>query len=188
MTDLLTTIESAIRDPIGAPPLWEIVEPGQTVAFVICDPSRTANTHEFLPVLIDEIHAVGVPYEDLCIVFAAGSHGPMSEAEMALEVGKEVASRIKMVSSDDDLYSNQYVAQARHVILTGSVRSQAENHADDDWVERSDIRRPAFLFYVVLNEENQILRVFAGNHVLAHQAARSFADEVHARRVSGLSD
>ena len=49
LTDPVAAIEAAIREPIGAAPLWEIVSPGQTVAFIVNDPTRVANTHVFLP-------------------------------------------------------------------------------------------------------------------------------------------
>jgi lactate racemase len=137
LTDPVAAIEAAIREPIGAAPLWEIVSPGQTVAFIVNDPTRVANTHVFLPVLIEEIHAVGVPYDDMCIVFALGSHRLMTEAEMIEEVGADVAAKIKMYNSDckdlsqfkyfgetsrgTPVYFHKKVAEANHIILTGSV-------------------------------------------------------------------
>lgn len=234
LEDPIAAIEAAIRDPIGAAPLWEIVSPGQTVAFIVNDPTRVANTHVFLPVLIDEIHAVGVPYEDMCIVFALGSHRLMTEAEMVEEVGADVAAKIKMFNSDckdlsqfhyfgettrgTPVYFHNKVVEADHIILTGSVvhhffagfgggrkalfpgvaayETIRRNHSMifdpnavigrlegnpiyHDQIEGAEMCRPSFLFNVVLNEDKQFLKVFAGHYINAHKEACHFVDEVY---------
>jgi nickel-dependent lactate racemase len=59
--------------------------------------------------------------------------------------------------------------------------------AVDNRIENIITRRPSFLLNVVLNEEHQILKVFAGNYILAHREACSFADEVYEASVSESS-
>ena len=243
LPDPVAAVEAAIREPIGAAPLWEIVSPGQTVAFIVNDPTRVANTHVFLPVLIDEIHAVGVPYEDMCIVFALGSHRLMTEAEMIEEVGAEVASKIKMYNSDckdpaqfqyfgetsrgTPVYFHKKVAEADHIILTGSVvhhffsgfgggrkalfpgvsayETIRKNHSMmfdpnavigkldgnpiyHDQIEGAEMCRPSFLLNVVLNEEKQFLKVFAGHYINAHREACTFVDEVYGAPIRQETD
>lgn len=185
LEDPLAAVEAAIRDPIGAAPLWEIVEPGQTVAFVIYEPARPSNTHVFLPALIEEIHAVGAPYEDMCIVFAVGSHNAMTEAEMRGEVGEWVASRLKLYSGEIDFYSDQRVAAVKHVILSGSVTIGDITSTERCFSDTTSPRRPSFLINVVLDEENRILKVFAGNYILAHKEACTFVEELRQNLLSG---
>ncbi|HWR40548.1 MAG TPA: nickel-dependent lactate racemase [Patescibacteria group bacterium] len=130
-------ILDAIRNPIDSKPLREIVKPGETVAFIVNDPTRVANSHVFLPIMLDELNSVGVPDKDMYIVFALGTHRDMTPEEMNAEVGPAVAARVKMYNSnckEEDQFEffgttsfgtpvafNKLVTQADHIVCTGSV-------------------------------------------------------------------
>ena len=86
----------ALYHPIGLPPVNEIVKPGDTVAFICNDPTRIANSEIFMPILVNEMNKLGVPDENMKIVFALGTHRAMTPEEMEKEVSPEVARRIKM--------------------------------------------------------------------------------------------
>lgn len=49
----------AIYHPIGCPPINEIIKPGQKVAFICNDPTRVANSFDFMPVLVNEMNKLG---------------------------------------------------------------------------------------------------------------------------------
>ncbi|HIU64191.1 MAG TPA: nickel-dependent lactate racemase [Candidatus Avacidaminococcus intestinavium] len=137
ITDIKAAVLEAVSNPIGRPPLQEIVKPGQTVAFICNDPTRVANSFDFMPVLVNELNRLGVKDEDMRIVFALGTHRTMSAEEMVEAVGTEVASRIKMYNSDamiaDDfayfgdtsrgtpVWINKLICDVDHVILTGTI-------------------------------------------------------------------
>lgn len=136
LPDPAASIREAIRKPMGTKPLKEIVQPGQTVAFIVNDPTRVANSHVFMPILLDELNAAGVPDKDMFIIFALGTHRDMTQEEMAQEVGPEVAKRVRMYNSnakEDEfkffgttsrgtpVYFNKLVADVDHIICTGSV-------------------------------------------------------------------
>lgn len=137
LVDPAEAIRAAIRNPIGSKPLREIVKQGETVAFIVNDPTRVANSHIFMPVLLDELNEAGIPDENMHIVFALGTHRLMSKEEMAGEVGPEVAKRVKMYNSDckdksqfayfgitsrgTPVYFNKRVVEADHIVCTGSV-------------------------------------------------------------------
>lgn len=136
LPDPTAAILEAIRKPMGSKALREIVKPGQTVAFIVNDPTRVANSHVLMPILLDELNAVGVPDKDMFIIFALGTHRDMPPEEMAQEVGPEVAKRVRMYNSnakEDDfkyfgttsrgteVYFNRLVADADHIVCTGSV-------------------------------------------------------------------
>lgn len=99
MKNIPYEILEAIYHPIGCPPINEIIKPGQKVAFICNDPTRVANSFDFMPVLVNEMNKLGVKDEDMHIVFALGTHRPMTEEEMVEAVGKDVASRLKMYNS-----------------------------------------------------------------------------------------
>ena len=83
MTDIKQGVLDAINNPVGCKPLKEIVKPGDTVTFICNDPTRVANSFDFMPVLVDELNKLGVPDANMEILFSLGSHRLMTAAEMA---------------------------------------------------------------------------------------------------------
>lgn len=137
MEDIRGGVLEAIRHPIGCPSIEEIIKPGDTVAFICNDPTRVANSFDFMPVLVDEMNRLGVKDEDMKIVFALGTHRAMTHEEMVEGVGENVASRLKMYNSictnDDDfeyfgttsrgtpVHIHKELCNVDHVILTGTI-------------------------------------------------------------------
>ena len=137
LSDPEAAIRQAIAHPISSKPLREIVKPGETVVFIVNDPTRVANSHVFMPILLDEMNAAGIPDKDMAIIFALGTHRLMTNEEMVQEVGEAVATRVKMYNSDakdssqftyfgetsrgTPVWFNNLVVQADHIICTGSI-------------------------------------------------------------------
>ncbi len=137
LADPEAAVRDAIGNPIGSKPLRALVKPGEKVAFIVNDPTRVANTHVFMPLMVDELSQAGVPERDVFIVFSLGTHRPMTEEEMRQAVGPSVADRLEMYNPnarDDSQYEDvgvtsrgtpvrfhKKVTQADHVICTGSV-------------------------------------------------------------------
>ena len=137
LPDPQEAVRQAIRHPISSPALRDLVKPGQTVAFIVNDPTRVARSYVFLPVLMDELNAAGIPDANMRIVFALGTHRAMTEAEMKEEVGEAVAARVKMYNPDcRDESQMQYfgvtsrgtkvgfsrlVTEVDHIICTGGI-------------------------------------------------------------------
>ena len=140
-TPVLLDPEKAIREaldqPIGSKALKELVKAGETVTIIANDTTRVANTHVFMPILLDYLNACGIPDENIKILFALGTHREMTEEEMVGEVGKEAASRVVMINSNakiaedfayvgttsfgTEVRINKHALEADHVICTGSV-------------------------------------------------------------------
>ncbi|PWM79548.1 MAG: nickel-dependent lactate racemase [Phascolarctobacterium sp.] len=137
LEDVAAAALEAVYHPIGAEPLDKLIKPGQKIVFICNDPTRVAGSEVFMPVLVNEMNRLGIKDEDMSIVFACGTHRLMTEAEMAEQVGAEVASRLKMYNSDarqpDDfvyfgttsrgtpVWINKLVCGADHIIMTGTV-------------------------------------------------------------------
>lgn len=137
MENVAEGVLEAIRHPIGLPSIEEIVKPGDTVAFICNDPTRVANSFDFMPVLVDEMNRLGVPDENMKIVFALGTHREMSHEEMVEQVGENVASRLRMFNSvatkSEDfeyfgdtsrgtpVWIHKELCNVDHVILTGTI-------------------------------------------------------------------
>ena len=241
--NLETAVLEAIRQPIGSKPLREIVQPGQTVAFICNDPTRVANTHLFLPILVKELNDNGIPDQAMRIVFALGTHRLMSHEEMVEAVGADLASRLTMYNSDcqdsaqfdyfgetsfgTPVYLNKYITEVDHVICTGSIvhhffsgfgggrkavlpgvaayETIRKNHSlmldpnailgkldgnpvYEDQVEGAKLYPPSFLINVVLDEQKNFLKIFAGDFIAAHLEACKFVDQVYGVPVPELAD
>ncbi len=137
MTDIKGGVLAAVSHPIGCEPLQKIIKPGDTVTFICNDPTRVANSFDFMPVLVDELNRLGVPDANMDILFALGSHRLMTAKEMAEAVSPGVAARLKMYNSDckaqDDfeyfgetsyqtpVWINKHLNHRDRVILTGTI-------------------------------------------------------------------
>ena len=90
----------SMREPIGLPPLREVVKKGETVAIITSDITRPIPSYKVLPAVLDELTAAGIPDSDITIVFALGSHGGHTEERMRYMVGDAVYDRIRCIDSD----------------------------------------------------------------------------------------
>ncbi|MDY6029193.1 MAG: nickel-dependent lactate racemase [Acidaminococcaceae bacterium] len=137
LPDLRQAVLDALYHPVGEEPLDRLVQPGCKVAFICNDPTRVANSHEFMPLLVDEMNKLGVKDEDMRIVFALGTHRDMTEEEMRVAVGEDVAARLPMYNSNCNkaedfeyfgetsfgtpVMLNKLICDVDLVILTGSI-------------------------------------------------------------------
>ena len=70
--DQAGAVRNALRDPIGARPLRELVRPSDTVRIVCNDMTRPTPYHTILPVLLEELSHV--PDENIVLLIANGTH------------------------------------------------------------------------------------------------------------------
>ncbi|WP_312522317.1 nickel-dependent lactate racemase [Anaerospora sp.] len=138
ISDIAAAVKEALANPIDSPPLKEVVTPGDTVAIIASDITRQWIKHDqFLPVLLDELNAAGIPDSAIKLVVALGAHRHHTDQENILVYGQETVSRIEIVQShapteEDfvyvgktsrgvDTYFNKHVVNADKVILTGGI-------------------------------------------------------------------
>lgn len=137
LTDLKQAVLDAIYHPIDSEPLNELLQPGQKVAFICNDPTRVANSHDFMPILVEELNKIGIKDEDMRIVFALGTHRKMTQEEMIEAVGEDVAKRLPMYNSDCNkqedfeyfgetsfgtpVWLNKLICDVDLVIMTGTI-------------------------------------------------------------------
>ena len=130
-------VRRALRNPIGTPPLREIVHAGERVAIIVNDITRLVHSEVFLPVLIEELNAAGISDRDIFIVFSLGIHRRQSPEEQTRVVGEEIAHRVALYDHDcydreglvsightsrgNEVWVNRKVREADRVILTGEI-------------------------------------------------------------------
>jgi len=89
-----------LRNPIGSPPLSEMVKPKDRVVILGDDMTRPTPQDIIIPVLLNELNAAGVPDENIEVIIALGTHRYMSEREIRGKYGDEVMERVPVINHD----------------------------------------------------------------------------------------
>ncbi|MDI3481084.1 MAG: lactate racemase [Tepidanaerobacteraceae bacterium] len=127
----------AMEHPIQSPALDKIVNPGEKVAIIASDITRTVKSQIVVPLIVSELNRCGIADKDMVIVVATGTHRSHTAEEHKYLFGKDIVSRIKVVDHDSKdetslsfigntsrgtpVYINRIVAEADRVILTGGI-------------------------------------------------------------------
>ena len=135
LPDETEAIRSALRKPIGTPPLRDLVKPDDTLAIVFSDITRPQPRERMLPVLLEEL--AHVPTENIVLINALGTHRPNTEEELIEMLGREIAESYRVVQHDvwdkgnmvylgptrfgHETYINDTYMGARVKILTGFI-------------------------------------------------------------------
>jgi lactate racemase len=132
LPDEAAAFGEAVRRPIDSAPLKEVVGATDRVAVVIPDITRPLPSDRLLPWLFEELSHV--PPENFTIVNGTGSHRTNTEEELIGMVGREVASKHRIVNHNAhdpstlafagrspegrDVYMNrEYVEADRRIVL-----------------------------------------------------------------------
>ncbi|HEY5997448.1 MAG TPA: nickel-dependent lactate racemase, partial [Candidatus Deferrimicrobiaceae bacterium] len=91
-----------LANPVGSPPLRDLLKPTDSVAVPISDITRYSATEIFLAPLLAETDAAGVPRSRVTLFVARGTHRAQTDPEIAAIVGPELSSGIRVVQSDPD--------------------------------------------------------------------------------------
>jgi nickel-dependent lactate racemase len=138
LTDVPSAVKLALEKPIDAPPLGELVKPGEKVVIVVSDITRSWQKMPLiLPTVLNTLTAAGIPDRDISILVALGGHRPNTEEEFKLICGEEVFQRIKVVNHDacdlenmvyfgkthrgTEVSINRLACEADRLILTGGI-------------------------------------------------------------------
>ncbi len=138
LTDIPAAVKTALANPIGSPRLKQIVEKDDKVCIIVSDITRAWVRHDlFLPPLLDELNACGVPDSNITLVVALGAHRHHTHQENLSTYGQEVVNRVAIEQScalDTDNFVKigttshgvdtcvyKTVAQSDKVILTGGI-------------------------------------------------------------------
>jgi len=93
-------IRKSLKNPIGTPFLQEVVGPKDKVVIVGDDITRPTPQDVIMPVLLDELNAVGVLNKNIQVIIALGTHREMSEKEIREKYGSEVVERVPVINHD----------------------------------------------------------------------------------------
>ena len=129
----------ALDSPIDSPPLRHLARENgsKPIAIIVNDPTRLANSDRFIHLLLDYLNGAGVPDAQVTVVFACGSHRPLSDREMDEVLGASTRKRVRCVnhiardqsslvhcgttSRGTPVWLNRTAGEAGLRILTGSI-------------------------------------------------------------------
>jgi nickel-dependent lactate racemase len=134
--DPYVEVMRSLRDPIGTPPLAEMVKGARTVAIVVNDHTRKTPTRLILPPVLDELNEAGVPDSAVTVIFGCGTHRDVTEEEAKYLLGDAAHPRVRTENHQhlgDDLVNlgdngrgntvwlNKTFATAEFRILIGDI-------------------------------------------------------------------
>jgi len=109
ITDLKSAFVHAITEGcVASPPLRELITRDDPVTIIISDITRFwMRQDRVCALLVDYLHnMIGVPYENMVVLVALGTHRPQTERELRMLATDEVYSAVRVVNHDctaDDL-------------------------------------------------------------------------------------
>ncbi|MFZ3048005.1 MAG: nickel-dependent lactate racemase, partial [Desulfatirhabdiaceae bacterium] len=105
--DLEQAYRHALDHPIDAPPLRELVRPGERVTIAVSDITRVWQRNDLtLPILLETLNAAGVADEDVTIVVAMGGHRLNTVDEHMEICGREICHRVKVINHNAEVLEN----------------------------------------------------------------------------------
>jgi lactate racemase len=99
-------IRAALRAPIGAPPLQELIKSADLrgsspqVAIVFSDITRPMPNERVLPVLLEELSLAGVPDDQIVLINGLATHRKQTEPELEGMLGAEILKRFRVIQHD----------------------------------------------------------------------------------------
>ena len=121
--DPVAALTTAVRQPINAKPLAELVNPGDTVVIVHSDITRPAPNHLMIPVLIAELEAAGIRRHDISLLNGLGTHRPQTTAELRVMLGDQIVDNYRCLQHDG--LDNENLVFLGHTGLGNPVRVNA---------------------------------------------------------------
>ena len=137
LPDVERATADALANPINSPPLKELVSPHDTVCIVFTDITRSSPDHFFVPPILRELKAAGIPDDHITLLCGTGLHRPSTQEEKRLKLGSEVLGRYRVLDNEPQnravlsdlgttqggipLSVNRFVYEADLVIATGIV-------------------------------------------------------------------
>jgi nickel-dependent lactate racemase len=114
-------VREALRNPIGAEPLSEVVRPGDRIAIAFDDGFKKAEANKYvIPIVIETLGTAGVSEEDIELIAAVGGHRKCLPSELRDELlGRELYHRFcpfdggaSRIRSHDCTEGNVYLGES----------------------------------------------------------------------------
>jgi hypothetical protein len=130
-------VAPALANPLGVPRLRAQNLKGKRIAVITDDWGRPTPASEFIPLVVDELHAAGAEDNLITFITASGMHNPMNAADLDRKLGKEITQKFRSISHDagdpkmlafhsvtdlgTPIWINRYVAEADYRVGLGRI-------------------------------------------------------------------
>ena len=135
LRDQKGAVTEALKSPIDSKPLKDLVSKDSKIGIIFSDITRATPYHIILPALLKELdHA---DPENIILFCATGTHRPAPSGELETILGKEIASKYRIIQNDtndksqymyagntssgNQIYLNAELAACDLKILTGFI-------------------------------------------------------------------
>ena len=97
-------VASALAEPIGTPPLTELIRRRrpETIAITVSDITRPVPNRQFLPAMLDALAEAGICDEQVSIIIGTGMHRPSTPEERDFILGREILERLQVIDHTAD--------------------------------------------------------------------------------------
>jgi nickel-dependent lactate racemase len=115
--DVQELIHNAIRQPIGSPPLEELIHSDHRIAIIVDDYTRGTPVAKLLPTVLEILEIKGVTKGQIQIIVASGTHRLMTPEELEQKVGPSVVGEYEIINTPaDDQDAMEYLGTSSNGI------------------------------------------------------------------------
>ena len=82
VADLCAEVTRSLSSPIESPRLAQLASGRKSAAIVVDDITRAVPSRDILPLILDELKAVGLGARDVTVIVATGLHRPLTQHEL----------------------------------------------------------------------------------------------------------
>lgn len=76
--------------------------PGARACIVITDRTRSTPNRLIVPILLDQLNALGLPDQNITVISGGGMHAPDSRQDLRRTVGRAVLDRVAIITNEPD--------------------------------------------------------------------------------------
>jgi nickel-dependent lactate racemase len=105
-------VETALRSPIGTPPLRELARGRKKAVIVVEDITRPLRTDAILPAILAELAAGGLAADDVWFAIGLGAHTPMNRPDLIRKLGRPVVES-HVIYQNSPYENREYLGDTR---------------------------------------------------------------------------
>ena len=98
LPDPVGAVRQSLRQPVGSPPLKELVKPHDKVGIIFSDITRPTPNRLMVPVLCAEL--THIPNKQVVLFNSTGTHRTNTQAELRTMLGDEIVNKYRIVQND----------------------------------------------------------------------------------------
>lgn len=114
LPDARQAIADALDSPIGTAPLRALAAGKRSAAISVCDITRPAPNKLVLPLVLERLHAAGIPREGISFCIATGLHRGATPEELNEILGADLVAQYRIVNHDArDFAAHEHLGETK---------------------------------------------------------------------------